>query len=49
MKPRVKGKPPIPVTLPGKASVLAGSGSPSAQEAGIAEFGPKAIKIPVGG
>ena len=45
----LKGKPPIPVTIPGKAVVLAGSGSPSAQEAEIAEFGPKTIKIPVGG
>ena len=45
----LKGKPPIPIAIPGKAVVLAGSGSPNAQEAEIAEFGPKTIKIPVGG
>jgi plastocyanin len=44
-----KGKPPIPVVVPGKSVVLAGSGSPNAQEAEVAEFGPKTIKIPVGG
>ena len=45
-----QGKAPIPgVTLPGENVVLAGSGSQSAQEAAITEFGPKTIKIPVGG
>jgi plastocyanin len=45
-----QGKAPIPgVTLPGENPVLAGSGSESAQEAEITEFGPKKIKIPVGG
>jgi plastocyanin len=45
-----QGKPPIPVTLPGKATVLAGSGQPGISAgAGIAEFGPKVLKVPVGG
>jgi plastocyanin len=42
-----QGKFPLPV--PGRNHVLAGSGSQSAQEAEIDEFGPKTIKIPVGG
>jgi plastocyanin len=42
-----QGKFPLPV--PGPNHVLAGSGSQSAQEAEIDEFGPKTIKIPVGG
>ncbi len=44
-----QGKLPFPVTLPGKNVVLAGSGNPSVQDAEITEFGPKLIKIPVGG
>jgi plastocyanin len=45
-----QGKPPIPgITLPGKNVVLAGSGSESAQDAEITEFGPSKISIPVGG
>ena len=45
-----QGKPPIPgVTLPGSNVVLAGSFAPTVQEAGITEFGPKLIKVPVGG
>jgi len=43
------GKAPIPVSIPAKSHVLAGSGSNSVQEAEISEFGPKVIKIPVGG
>jgi plastocyanin len=37
------------VTVPGKNHVLAGSGSPAAQEAAITEFGPAKIHVPVGG
>jgi len=45
-----QGKPPIPVTLPGKNVVLAGSGAPGSSDVGsISEFGPKTIKVPVGG
>ncbi len=45
-----QGKPPIPVTLPGKNVALAGSGSPNPAVIGsISEFGPKTVKIPVGG
>jgi plastocyanin len=44
-----QGKPPLPVALPGKTVALAGSGSPSVEDAEITEFGPKSIKIPVGG
>jgi len=44
-----RGKPPIPVTLPGQNPVLAGSGSNSVQEAEITEFGPSKVSIPVGG
>jgi plastocyanin len=45
-----QGKPPIPVTLPGKNVALAGSGSPNQAVVGsISEFGPKVVKIPVGG
>jgi plastocyanin len=44
-----QGKPPIPgLKLPGKTVALAGSGSPSV-EASVDEFGPKVIKVPVGG
>lgn len=43
-----QGKPPIPVTLPGKHVVLAGSGAPGVAGA-ITEFGPKVVKLPVGG
>jgi len=44
-----QGKAPIPgVTLPGENPVLAGSGSQSAQEAEITEFGPKKIRFPSG-
>jgi plastocyanin len=44
------GKPPIPgLKLPGKTVALAGSGSPAVNEASIDEFGPKVIKVPVGG
>ncbi len=45
-----QGKLPIPgLKLPGKTVVLAGSGSPAVNEASIDEFGPKVIKVPVGG
>ena len=44
-----QGKPPIPVTLPGKHVVLAGSGNPAAGSGSISEFGPKVIHVPVGG
>ena len=44
-----QGKPPVPVTLPGKATVLAGSRSPAVGLASIDEFGPKVLKVPVGG
>lgn len=45
-----QGKPPIPVTLPGKNVALAGSGSTNPAVVGsISEFGPKVVKIPVGG
>jgi plastocyanin len=44
-----QGKPPIPVSLPGKHVVLAGSGNPSAGSGSISEFGPKVIHVPVGG
>jgi plastocyanin len=43
-----RGKPPLPVTLPGKHPALAGSGSNSVQEAEITQFGPRKIHIPVG-
>ncbi len=43
------GKPPFPVAVPGKHVVLAGSGSPAVQAAGITEFGPHIIHVPVGG
>jgi len=43
-----KGKVPG-LAAPGTNGVFAGSGSPSAMEAEITEFGPKTIKIPVGG
>jgi plastocyanin len=43
------GKAPIPgVTIPGTNPVLAGSGLPNAAGS-IYEFGPKTVKIPVGG
>jgi plastocyanin len=45
-----KGQAPIPgITIPGSNPVLAGSGSPSVDEAEIDEFGPKVVHIPVGG
>jgi len=45
-----KGQAPIPnVKIPGTNPVLAGSGSPSVQEAEIDEFGPQTVHIPVGG
>jgi plastocyanin len=44
-----KGKLSAPIPIPGKTTVLAGSGSQNVMEAGIAEFGPKTVKIPVGG
>jgi plastocyanin len=44
-----QGKPPLPVKLPGKTTALAGSGSQSAQDAEITQFGPRKIHIPVGG
>ena len=44
-----QGKPPFPVTVPGKHVVLAGSGSPAVQAAAITEFGPHIIHVPVGG
>ena len=45
-----KGQAPIPgVKIPGANPVLAGSGSPSVQEAEIDEFGPRDVHIPVGG
>jgi plastocyanin len=44
-----QGKPPVPgLTLPGENPVLAGSGAPVGIGQ-IDEFGPKVIKIPVGG
>src|SRR5579864_501975 len=43
-----KGKVPG-LAPPGQNVVFAGSGSPSAMDAEITEFGPKTIKIPVGG
>ena len=44
-----KGQPPIPhLTLPGPNPVLVGSGANNTSGA-IDEFGPKTIKIPVGG
>lgn len=43
-----QGKPPIPVTLPGKNVILAGSGAPNVSGA-ITEFGPKVVHVPVGG
>jgi plastocyanin len=49
LKAERQGKPPLPVTVPGAPYVLAGSGSPAVNEGGIAEFGPKAVTIPVGG
>jgi plastocyanin len=50
VQPERNGKPPVPgLTLPGKTVALAGSGSPAVNEASIDEFGPKTIKIPVGG
>jgi plastocyanin len=43
------GKPPVPgITIPGTNTVLAGSGLPNGPGS-IIEFGPKTIKIPVGG
>ncbi|MCW2978258.1 MAG: hypothetical protein JWM06_3539 [Actinomycetia bacterium] len=45
-----QGKPPIAsLKVPGQNVVLAGSGSPAVNEASIDEFGPKLIKLPVGG
>jgi plastocyanin len=45
-----QGKPPIAsLKVPGQNVVLAGSGSPAVNEASIDEFGPKLIKVPVGG
>ena len=35
--------------MPGKTVALAGSGSPAVNGASIDEFGPKLIKVPVGG
>jgi plastocyanin len=50
VKAERQGKPPIPgLTLPGKTVALAGSGSPVVNEASIDEFGPKVIKVHVGG
>jgi plastocyanin len=46
-----KGEPPVPnLKVPGQNPVIAGSGNPQAQISGdIDEFGPKVVKIPVGG
>lgn len=45
-----QGKIPVPgVSAPGTNVVLAGSGSPAVMNAGIDEFGPKDIHVPVGG
>jgi plastocyanin len=44
-----QGKPPLPVPLPGKHVVLAGSGNPKGGVGSISEFGPKVIHVPVGG
>ena len=49
LKAERAGKPPLPVAVPGAPYVLAGSGSPTVNEGGIAEFGPKVVTIPVGG
>jgi plastocyanin len=49
LKAERHGKAPVPVSIPGAPYVLAGSGSPSVNEGGIAEFGPKVVTIPVGG
>jgi plastocyanin len=47
--PTRQGNPPVPgITIPPGTHVLAGSGLPSGEGA-IDEFGPKTIKIPVGG
>ncbi len=44
-----QGKPPIPnLTLPGANPVLVGSGAQNSSGA-VDEFGPKSVKIPVGG
>jgi plastocyanin len=44
-----QGKAPLPVALPGKHVVLAGSGNPQGGVGSISEFGPKVIHVPVGG
>jgi len=44
-----QGKAPLPVALPGKHVVLAGSGNPKGGVGSISEFGPKVIHVPVGG
>jgi plastocyanin len=44
-----QGKPPLPVPLPGKHAVLAGSGNPKGGVGSISEFGPRVIHVPVGG
>ena len=46
-----QGKPPLAsVTLPAGTSVLAGSGEPRSHlPGGITEFGPRVVRIPVGG
>ena len=44
-----QGKAPLPVALPGKHVVLAGSGNPNGGVGSISEFGPKVIHVPVGG
>jgi len=44
-----QGKPPLPIRLPGKTPVLAGSGVPTTHEAAITQFGPRKVHIPVGG
>jgi len=49
LKAERHGNAPVPVSIPGAPHVLAGSGSPSVNEGGIAEFGPKVVTIPVGG
>jgi plastocyanin len=49
LAPTRQGKAPVPgLTIPGANPVLAGSGLPNAEGA-ILEFGPKNVKIPVGG
>lgn len=45
-----QGKPPIPgLTLPGAHPILTGSGAPGSGAGSIDQFGPRTVRIPVGG